>query len=94
MRAIHVLLLSGFVLPSCAGHVGDDAIDPPAPRASTSPPRDVERTAAATNGTVTEDAPPIRTGLRPNTAVIGAVRMEVNRPRIGGSPISDAIASP
>src|SRR5579864_3543364 len=58
------------------------------------PPTPCERTAAATNGTVTDDAPPISTGFRPSSAVMGAVRIEVNSPSIGGSPISDAIASP
>ncbi len=46
------------------------------------------------NGTVTLDVPPIRTGLRPNTAVIGAVRIDVKRPNSAGRPISRASARP
>ena len=45
-------------------------------------------------GTVALAVPPINTGLRPSSAVTGAVRMLVKIPRTGGSPISEAIASP
>ena len=45
-------------------------------------------------GTVALAVPPIRTGLRPSNAMTGAVTMDVKTPRTGGSPISDAIASP
>ena len=58
------------------------------------PPTPCIATAAAMKGTVTDDAPPMSTGLRPSSAVIGAVRMEVNNPSIGGRPMSDAIAKP
>ncbi len=46
------------------------------------------------NGTVALAVPPISTGLRPNSAITGAVRMEVKTPSTGGRPISDAMASP
>jgi hypothetical protein len=45
-------------------------------------------------GTVALAVPPIKTGLRPSKAMTGAVKMDVNTPRTGGKPISDAIASP
>jgi hypothetical protein len=45
-------------------------------------------------GTVALAVPPIRTGLRPNSAVIGAVRIEVTTPNIGGNPIKAAIERP
>src|SRR5690349_16594690 len=44
-------------------------------------------------GTVALAVPPIRTGLRPSRAVIGAVRIEVTTPRMGGRPISAALES-
>ena len=58
------------------------------------PPIPCVRTAIAMNGTVALAVPPIRTGLRPSSAMIGAVRIDVNTPSTGGSPISDAIARP
>lgn len=51
-------------------------------------------TAAARKGTVTVDGPPIKTGLRPSSAVKGAVMIELNSPNSGGNPISAAIANP
>ena len=51
-------------------------------------------TASAMNGTVALAVPPISTGLRPSSAIMGAVRMDVKTPNTGGSPISDAIARP
>ena len=45
-------------------------------------------------GTVALAVPPIRTGLRPKNAVIGAVMIDVTRPSDGGSPIIPAIAKP
>ena len=45
-------------------------------------------------GTVALAVPPIRTGLRPSSAMIGAVRIDVKTPRTGGSPIREAIARP
>jgi hypothetical protein len=45
-------------------------------------------------GTVALAVPPIRTGLRPNRAITGAVRMDVKTPKTGGKPISEAMASP
>ncbi len=58
------------------------------------PPTPCECTAAARNGTVALAVPPIRTGLRPSSAVIGAVAIDVNRPSAGGRPIRRAIARP
>ena len=58
------------------------------------PPMPCARTATVMNGTVALAVPPISTGLRPSIAVIGAVRIEVNRPSSAGSPISRASASP
>ena len=58
------------------------------------PPRPWARTAAAMNGTVALAVPPIKTGLRPKTDVMGAVRIDVKRPSSGGRPISRASASP
>ena len=58
------------------------------------PPTPWGRTAPAMNGTVALAVPPIRTGLRPSSAVTGAVRIDVNRPSSGGRPMSWARASP
>jgi hypothetical protein len=58
------------------------------------PPRPCNWTACAMNGTVALAVPPISTGLRPNTAVIGALTMEVTSPRTGGKPIMEARANP
>ena len=58
------------------------------------PPTPCARTAAAMNGTVALAVPPIRTGLRPKSDVIGAVTIEVNRPSSGGRPMSRARARP
>ena len=58
------------------------------------PPIPYAATAALTNGAVTVEGPPIKTGLRPNKAVTGEVKMDVNRPNTGGIPIIDAIAKP
>src|SRR5271154_4134081 len=46
------------------------------------------------NGTGTDETPPIITGFRPSRAVMGAVRIDVKTPRIGGRPINAAIANP
>ena len=51
-------------------------------------------TAKAINGTVALAVPPIKTGLRPSSAITGAVRIDVKTPRTGGNPISEAIANP
>jgi len=45
-------------------------------------------------GTVALAVPPMSTGLRPRSAMMGAVRMEVKTPKTGGKPINDAMASP
>jgi hypothetical protein len=45
-------------------------------------------------GTVALAVPPIRTGFRPSSAMMGAVTIEVRIPSIGGRPITDAMASP
>ena len=58
------------------------------------PPMPNCATAAARKGTVTVDGPPIKTGLRPSSAVAGAEMMELNKPNSGGNPMSAAIASP
>lgn len=58
------------------------------------PPIPCDLTASAMNGTVALAVPPISTGLRPNSAVTGAVQMDVTTPRIGGRPISAAMESP
>ena len=58
------------------------------------PPIPCARTAAAMNGTVALAVPPIKTGLRPRMAVMGAVNSEVKRPMAGGKPINRAIARP
>jgi hypothetical protein len=58
------------------------------------PPIPCDLTAAAMKGTVALAVPPISTGLRPNNAVTGAVKMEVATPRMGGKPIRVAIESP
>ena len=52
------------------------------------------RTAMAMKGTVALAVPPISTGLRPSMAVIGALTMDVTRPRTGGNPIREAMAKP
>src|SRR5258708_17768856 len=46
------------------------------------------------NGTVALAVPPIKTGLRPSSAVIGAVATDVTNPKTGGRPIMLAIARP
>ena len=58
------------------------------------PPIPWARTAFAIKGTVALAVPPIRTGFRPNSAVMGAVRIEVTTPKIGGNPIKAAIERP
>jgi len=58
------------------------------------PPTPWCATARAINGTVALAVPPIRTGLRPSSAVTGAVTIDVTIPSVGGSPIMDARASP
>ena len=58
------------------------------------PPIPCDLTAFAMNGTVALAVPPIRTGFLPSIAVIGAVKIEVATPRIGGNPIRVAIESP
>ena len=58
------------------------------------PPTPWCATASAMNGTVALAVPPIRTGLRPSSAVMGAVTIEVTIPNTGGSPIMDARARP
>jgi hypothetical protein len=45
-------------------------------------------------GTVALAVPPMRTGLRPSSAITGAVRIDVKIPRTGGRPMSEAIAKP
>src|SRR5271169_2295647 len=51
-------------------------------------------TAPRMKGTVALEVPPISTGFRPSSAQMGAARREVYRPRIGGRPIREAMASP
>ena len=58
------------------------------------PPSPCVWTACAMKGTVALAVPPISTGLRPSTAVIGELTMEVTRPRTGGNPIIEAKAKP
>ena len=59
------------------------------------PPTPWARTAAAMNGTGgTGGATDQDSGLRPNIDVMGAVRIDVNRPSSGGRPISRANARP
>ena len=58
------------------------------------PPTPWARTAAAMKGTVALAVPPINTGYGPSIDVMGAVRIDVNRPSSGGRPISRASARP
>ena len=58
------------------------------------PPIPCFSTAWARKGTMAFAVPPIRTGLRPGSAVIGAIKMEVKTPGTGGRLMSEAIASP
>ena len=58
------------------------------------PPMPCDRTALAMKGTVALAVPPIKTGFRPSSAVMGAVRIEVITPKIGGNPIKAAIERP
>ena len=44
--------------------------------------------------TVALAVPSMSTGFLPRTAVIGAVRIDVNRPSAGGRPMSCAMARP
>ena len=51
------------------------------------PPIPCDSHCIAMKGTVALAVPPIRTGFRPSSAVMGAVRIDVTTPRIGGKPI-------